>query len=99
MATDRAIFAEPNAYSDLEKAITYFRWDDNGYALPNRFEVFIFSPVARSLYGAKTDESKKVSLHPLHILSFLNSGSVNFFFAIIHNMMDAVKVVDSCVHL
>ena len=43
MATnDRAIFAEPNAYSDLEKAITYFRWDENGYAVPNRFEVLIF---------------------------------------------------------
>ena len=56
MATDRAIFAEPNAYSDLEKAITYFRWDKNGYALPNRFEVLIFSP------DVKTEESKKVSL-------------------------------------
>ena len=62
MATDRAIFAEPNAYSDLEKAITSFRWDENGYAVPNRFEVLIFSPVARSLHGAKTDESRKVSL-------------------------------------
>ena len=59
---DRAIFAEPNAYSDLEKAITSFRWDENGYAVPNRFEVLIFSPVARSLHGAKTDESRKVSL-------------------------------------
>ena len=63
MATnDRAIFVEPNAYSDLEKAIASFRWDENGYATPNRFEVLIFSPVARSLHGAKTDESKKVSL-------------------------------------
>ena len=57
MATDRAIFAEPNAYSDLEKAITYFRWDDNGYATPNRFEVLIFPP-----FGRRTEESKKVSL-------------------------------------
>ena len=57
MATnDRAIFAEPNAYSDLEKAITYFRWDENGYAVPNRFEVLIFSPSANSA------EAQKVSL-------------------------------------
>ena len=61
MATN-ANFAEPNAYSDLERAITYFRWDENGYALPNRFEVLIFSP------SAKTDESKKVSLRCESIL-------------------------------
>jgi len=51
-----ANFAEPNAYSKLEEAITSFRYDENGYAVPNRFEVLIFSP------GARTEESKKVSL-------------------------------------
>ena len=42
MATN-ANFAEPNAYSKLEDAITSFH-DENGYAVPNRFEVLIAPP-------------------------------------------------------
>ena len=54
MATnDRAKFAEPNAYSDLEKAITSFRWDENGYAVPNRFEVIIARPKGSAAVSRK----------------------------------------------
>ena len=49
-----ANFVEPNAYQTLEKAIASFH-GENGYAVPNRFEVVITPPVAMGLTGtAKT---------------------------------------------
>ena len=55
MATNRAIFKDPNAYSSLEGAIASLH-GENSYAVPNRFEVLIFSP------GANSAEAQKVSL-------------------------------------
>ena len=45
-----ANFVEPNAYQTLEKAIASFH-GENGYAVPNRFEVVITPPPAIGLAG------------------------------------------------
>ena len=50
-----AKFVEPNAYQTLEKAIASFH-GENGYAVPNRFEVVINRPEGSSA------DNRKVSL-------------------------------------
>ena len=50
-----ANFTEPNAYSKLEDAIASFH-GENGYAVPNRFEVLIAPP------GSGTTASRAVSM-------------------------------------
>ena len=93
MATDRAIFAEQNAYSKLEDAIASFH-GENSYAVPNRFEVLIFSPV----HGAKADESKKVSLRCESILlpgRTLNSSPDTLTYGPTREIVDGVTYAEN----
>ena len=50
-----ANFTEPKAFSELEEAIASFH-GENGYAVPNRFEVLIARP------GSSATESKAISM-------------------------------------